>query len=265
MKRTAVIVTLVMLWAWFPVGVAGQTPPTTTPPPAAKPKVARPAQGGARGSVTFFVTNPQGRGLEGAIVAMTGPASREGTTNRDGVVTLQGVRAGAYRVRVEAQDYITLERDITSRSGLEVEMTLNPAPKAAAPQPQPVSPAQPPPSSAAAHKPDPKAPVESLSLPDWIEKNLIGRNDPYRESAVGKVPAGTATVLQVRDPVKDRSHDTADELIYVIAGEGTLHSNGRDTELDAGVLAVVPRGVVFTLERRGRNPLIALSILAGER
>jgi homogentisate 1,2-dioxygenase len=31
--------------------------------------------------------------------------------------------------------------------------------------------------------------------------------------------------------------------------------------LDAGSLAVIPRGVAYTIERRGRNPLIALSIV----
>jgi mannose-6-phosphate isomerase-like protein (cupin superfamily) len=71
----------------------------------------------------------------------------------------------------------------------------------------------------------------------------------------------TASVVQVRDPIKDRVRGDADEMLYVIAGEGVLRAKGRDQMLDAGSLAVIPRGVAYTIERRGRNPLIALSIV----
>ena len=51
-------------------------------------------------------------------------------------------------------------------------------------------------------------------------------------------------------------------MLYVIAGEGVLRAKGRDQSLEAGSLVVIPRGVTYTLERRGRNPLIALSIVS---
>ena len=89
---------------------------------------------------------------------------------------------------------------------------------------------------------------------------MLGRNDPQKETVVGQTAATTARVIQVRDPIKDRAHGDADEMLYVIAGEGVLRAKGRDQTLTAGSLAVIPRGVAYSLERRGRNPLIALSI-----
>ena len=68
--------------------------------------------------------------------------------------------------------------------------------------------------------------------------------------------------MQVREPIKDRVRGDADEMLYVIAGEGVLRAKGRAYDLTAGSFAVVPRGVAYTLERSGRNPLIALSMVS---
>jgi mannose-6-phosphate isomerase-like protein (cupin superfamily) len=78
---------------------------------------------------------------------------------------------------------------------------------------------------------------------------------------VGRTPVTTATIVQVRDPIKERGRTDADEMLYVIAGEGVLRAKGRDQALDAGSFVVVPRGVTYSVERRGRNPLIVLSIV----
>ena len=133
--------------------------------------------------------------------------------------------------------------------------------KPTAPPPLPAAiqaaPAEPAPLS-----PNPSATVELLALPDWIERNLIGRSDPHRETVVGQAPGATARVVQVREPIKDRVRGDADEMLYVIAGEGVLRAKGRAYGLTAGSFAVVPRGVAYTLERSGRNPLIALSMVS---
>jgi mannose-6-phosphate isomerase-like protein (cupin superfamily) len=66
----------------------------------------------------------------------------------------------------------------------------------------------------------------------------------------------------VRDPIKERVRADADEMLYVIAGGGVMRAKGREQLLDAGSFVVIPRGVTYSLERRGRNPLIALSVVA---
>ena len=272
MKKTMLLVTLVLMFAWSASGVAAQAPPAQ-PPAQAPPKPAQPpaqkprsTSAAARGGVTFFITNPQGRGVSEAIVSMTGPTEREGETNRDGVVTLQGVRAGGYRVRVEAEDYITLERDITARSGLEVEMTLNPSPKPAAAAPaKPQTPASAPPPSAGSIPPDPNATIQLSSVVEFFSKNQLGRNEPRSESVVGEAPQAASSLLQVRSTFEGRAHAAADEVLYVINGKAEISSKGRVYQVETGSLVTIPRGVTYSIANKGRDPLWALAVLAGSK
>lgn len=249
-------------------GLAAQQPPVQTPPPAQAGKVAPAAPkpqvpSTPRVSIALTVTDLAGEAAPGVHVVLTGPVSREGTTDREGGLRFQTLRAGTYRLRFESPEFVTFEREVTVKTGppFEVEVSLTRAPEKPAPPPpmQPV--AATPPADAAHAAPDPNASVELLDLPGWIERNLIGRSDSQRESLVGNAPAAAARVLQVRDPIKDRVRADADEMLYVIAGEGVLRSKGRQYDLAAGSFAVVPRGVAYSIERRGRNPLIALSMM----
>jgi mannose-6-phosphate isomerase-like protein (cupin superfamily) len=243
-------------------------PPATTaqaPPPAApKPQTPSPPAAAPRISMAITVTDLAGDAAPGVHVALSGPVSREGTTTRDGALRFQTLRAGTYRLRFDSPEFVTFEREVTVKAGptVEVEVTLSRVPEK--PAPPPPSPTQVPaaPREAASVPPNANAAVDLLSLPDWIERNLIGRNDPQRETVVGQAPAATARVLQVRDPIKDRVRGDADEMFYVIAGEGVLRAKGRDYDLTAGSFAVIPRGIAYSLERRGRNPLIGLSMVA---
>jgi mannose-6-phosphate isomerase-like protein (cupin superfamily) len=239
------------------------TPPPQAQPPAARPPATPPARSAtassARGAISLVVTDPVGKTIPDVRVYLTGAMSRDGTTSRDGGLTLEGLRPGTYRLRFEAAGFITLEREVAMRTGpaVEVDVALDRAPAKPVEPPPPAQPAN----SRAAIPVDPNAAVALLELPDWIQRNLIGRNDPQKEDSVGRTPVLTPTVLQVRDPTHQRGRDDADEILYVIAGEGVLRTGGRDQSLDAGSLAVIPRGVTYTLERRGRNPLIALSVV----
>jgi mannose-6-phosphate isomerase-like protein (cupin superfamily) len=263
---------------------AGQTqappqkpPATTAPPPAATAATTAPAQPPAaakpqappqtapavRISMAVTVTDLAGEAAAGVHVALSGPVAREGTTARDGIVRFQTLRVGSYRLRFESPDFVTFEREVAVKAGplVEVEVTLSGAPEKPPPPPAP-SPVQAAANEPAPVAPNPNASVDLLELPDWIEKNLIGRTDPQRETIVGRAPGATARVVQVREPIKDRVRGDADEMLYVIAGEGVLRAKGRAYDLTAGSFAVVPRGVVYTLERSGRNPLIALSMVS---
>ena len=56
-------------------------------------------------------------------------------------------------------------------------------------------------------------------------------------------------------------HPQADELLYVVGGEGTLLLGSQQISLQAGTFSVVPRGMTHTLQRRGSRGLILLSTL----
>lgn len=240
---------------------AAQAPPAQ--PPASKPAAPR-AAASSRGAITFFITTPEGRPIPEAVVSMLGPTTREGSTNKDGVLRLQAVRTGAYRARAEAEGFIPLERDITMRGGLEVEMTLNPAPE----PPKPEAPAEPspaaPPQAAPALAPDPNATVQLSSVVEFFSRNKLGRNDARSESVVGRAGESTSSLLQVRGAAEGRSSAAADEVVYVISGKAEVNSKGRVYPVESGSLLIVPRGVTYSIVNRGRDPLWALSVLSGQ-
>jgi mannose-6-phosphate isomerase-like protein (cupin superfamily) len=139
----------------------------------------------------------------------------------------------------------------------DVSVALTAAPS----KPAPVAPAPQPPPPAPARTPKAVEP-HNLSIPDYLDKNLIG-SEPVRTSLLACAEGGTAVLLQVRDPLSDRQHAEADELLYVVAGSGILRMRNQDTKMAPGHFALVPRGMTHSLRRDGRNPMIALSVMAG--
>ena len=206
-------------------------------------------------TLAIHVADPAGTPVGDVMVTVEGAASRSARTEA-GRIVFEGIPAGAYRLRFEKEGFITLERELTARAGapVDVKVTLTPAP---APPPEPTPP-----------EPEPKAPASdakpvTLDLPAVIEQEFIGRG-AGRTTPLACGDGGTATLIQVREPIPLHAHADADEFLYVIAGEGTSTFGGRDWRLKAGVFMMVPRGVTHTLVATGRNPLMLLSTRAGE-
>ena len=200
-------------------------------------------------------------------VTVTGPADREATSPAGGFTRVQGLRAGTYRARFTRDGFITFEKEFSWRSGTatpELSITLNPAPRAAAAPPVPTAAliASPPPAPAVPKLP-PSGTAKTLSLPDFIEKNFISGREGHKENMVGCSGVGQAVLWQVREPWDGRQHESADGMLYVIGGDGSIKLEGRDVSVTAGSFAVVPRGTTYGFTRRGRNPLIVLAVLAG--
>jgi mannose-6-phosphate isomerase-like protein (cupin superfamily) len=209
------------------------------------------------------VTDKSGNGIADVQVALSGPVDRSGTTARDGSISFRAIRGGTYRLRFEREGYTTLERELVTRAGspTSVAVALTAAPVKPSPKLPEPAPVTPPPAPA----PRPSSRVvepRSLSIPDFLDKNLIG-GEPQRRTQLGCAEGGTASLLQVRDPLTDQQHADADEVIYVVAGAGVVRMRNQDTRLQPGHFTLVPRGTSYGLRRDGRNPLIVLSVLAG--
>jgi mannose-6-phosphate isomerase-like protein (cupin superfamily) len=204
-------------------------------------------------TIVIMVRDHSGTPVPGARVAVSGAASIAATTDASGAASLAAMRDGAYRLRFEREGFITLERDVTMRNGqrLAIDVVLDAAP------PPPPEPAPIPPQPAG-----PSGPPVSVSIPAFLDTHSIGR-DPLKESVLGCTGDSTTRVLQIRDALAVHTHAAFDEIIYVVAGDGTVRLGAQSTPIAAGWLAVVPRGVAHALERRGRNPLTVLSVLAG--
>lgn len=214
-------------------------------------------------ALAVMVTDGTGRPIENVKVSASGPVDREGVTDGNGMLRLQGVRAGTYRVRFDAEGYISFEREVVTRAGVrtfDVPAKLNPAPKVEPPAPPPTP--QPTATAAPMTLPPPGNP-RTLTLLDWLDQNFITNKEPHKESIIGCSGLAQSLVWQIRDPWTDRKHESADAMFYVIGGEGTLKLDDRDTSVAAGGFAVVPRGTTYSWTRRGRNPLIVLAVLAG--
>jgi hypothetical protein len=170
-------------------------------------------------------------------------------------VVVPDLKDGTYRLRCEHEGFITLEREFTVRGGAysQVDVMLNlappPPPK---PAPEPAPPAAIPPGGRPA----------TFSVVDYLDRNLIGR-EPLKESIVACNPLETVRLLQMREGVAQHVHEGADEVIYVVAGEGTVRMGEAPTPVRAGSLVVVTNGTGHAFERSGKNPLIVVSTLVG--
>ena len=102
-----------------------------------------------------------------------------------------------------------------------------------------------------------------MSIPDFVEKNYISRGAPSKNSPVGCTGTSTATLVQLRDPLAEHSHAEADEMIYIVAGEGVQRIGSVEMNLTAGTFAVIPRGTPHSVTRKSNTPMIMVSILTG--
>jgi len=249
------------MWKWFMVVVAvgafagsdaaGQT--TGTGRGATRPRAAAPAP--AASSVRISVRDQDGAAVPDVRLSLSGDAEGEFTTGAAGTAVVPNLKAGNYRVRCEREGFITLEREFVLRGGAwnPIQIVLNAAP----PPPPPPKPA-PPPVAPVPHG----GPPVTMSVPDFLDRNLI-RREPFKESIVACTPFETVRLLQLREGIAEHVHERVDEVVYVVAGEGAVRFGREATAVHPGSLVVVPNGSGHAFERRGKNPLIVVSTLAG--
>jgi mannose-6-phosphate isomerase-like protein (cupin superfamily) len=206
--------------------------------------------------VRVSVHDETGAPLGDVKLTLSGTATDNTTTNGFGAAVFTNLKDGVYRIRFEHDGYLTLEREfaVTAKQPPAVDVQLSPAP----PPPPP-----PPPPAPAIKSLPPGGPPVNLSIPGFLDKNMIGGRDPLKESVISCTPLETVRLLQLREALAEHAHADADEVLYVIAGEGAIRFGGDATPISAGSVSVVPHGTRHLVERRGRNPLILLSTLSG--
>jgi hypothetical protein len=235
---------IAVLGAW--PSYAAQAPTRGTAQKPASPRT---------GSVRIAVKDQDGTGLSEVRLLLSGPATGEFVTGGAGTSVVPNLKDGVYRLRCEHEGFITLEREFTVRSGVygQVEVVLSPAPPPPPkPAPEPAPPAAIPPGG---------RPM-TLSVVDYLDRNLIGR-EPLKESILACNPLETVRLLQMREGVAQHVHQNGDEVIYVVAGEGTVRIGETPTSLRAGSHVVVTNGIGHALERKGKTPLIVVTTLIG--
>src|SRR5437667_8009477 len=224
------------------------------------------AQGRGRGTaagkpspttpVRVTVHNQAGDSLSDTRITLSGDGTGDFVTGGAGTVILPDLKDGTYRLRIEHSGFVALERDLVLRAGTPkaIDVALTPAPPAPPPPP-------PPPAAPTKTMPAPGPPV-TLSIIDFIDKNFIGK-EPFTESVLACASAETVRLLQIRESLASHTHADADEILYVVAGEGTAHLDTQSVALKPGMLVLAPRNAAHAFERKGKNPLMLLSTLAG--
>ena len=221
-------------------------------------------RGAARGgSVTFavLVSDSSGTPLTDVKVTLSGAAERASRTEA-GRIVFEGLPAGVYRFRFEKDGFVPFEKELTARGStpIDVKVTLTAAP----PPPKPVEPVAPPPAPAPPPPTDVKPVV--LDMPAFIEKNYVGRA-AGKTTPLGCSSHGSATLIQINDPIASHAHADADEYIYVIAGQGNAKLGNRDESLGPGVYLLIPRGLAHAFTagpKKEQKPLVMISIRAGD-
>ena len=239
------------------MAATGSVVAAQTTPPAA-PRTA-PRTTSAPSTLTVQVTDKSGNGLQNVAVSVGGPVERSGNTGSNGSVAFQSMRAGTYRLRFEHENYVTLEREVVmARGASDVSVALNPAPAKPAATPPPPAPVAAPTPQKTLRPVDPRM----LSIPDFLDRELI-KTGPQKTSLIACTDGGAARLLQVRDPLTNQQNDSADQLVYVVAGAGEVRVQERPFKADPGSLVLIPRGAPFAMRREGRNPMITLTIALG--
>lgn len=209
-----------------------------------------------------IVRDVSGMALTGVKIYMSGPLTLEATTDANGTASLGVMPDGVYRLRFEKDGFMTFEREVTAKAGQpsEVYAALRIAP-VAPPPPPPPAPAPPPPPPPVAGL-GPAGPPVFVSIPEFLDKNYI-RREPLKESVLACLSSSTTRLLQLHENISEHAHADMDEALYIVAGEGAVRITGESTAVTAGSLTIVPHGVAHSIERRGKNPLMVLSMLSG--
>jgi mannose-6-phosphate isomerase-like protein (cupin superfamily) len=236
---------------------APQAAPAAQAPPA--PRRAPAPAPASRTGVAITVTDPHGLPIPGVRVTLAGPSDRNGETDERGQINFVGMQPGTYRARFDGEKLVSFEREVIVRAGQPtgVDVTLNAAPPA--PAPPKAAPAE----TRAAPVVGPPGMPQILSIVDLAEKQLSG-NQARRETLVACSGNTRTTLVVLNQDQAERLYDGAEIEYYVVAGQGAVRLNGRDTALAAGSYVSVPRNTSHGIIRRGNRALILLSVLSGE-
>jgi mannose-6-phosphate isomerase-like protein (cupin superfamily) len=71
-------------------------------------------------------------------------------------------------------------------------------------------------------------------------------------------------LILVRDMLPLASHREESQTLYMVSGEAALTIGDTVQTLLPGWVGVVPRTVPYSLQKKGRNPAVLLSVTAGQ-
>ena len=96
----------------------------------------------------------------------------------------------------------------------------------------------------------------------FLAAHPLAAGQNIRVDEVGRTRSASYHLVQVRGGESPHRHETHDLSVVVLAGGGTLDLGARRLTLDAGDVAVIPRGEVHWFTNRGRGNALALVLFS---
>jgi len=209
--------------------------------------------------MALTVSNPTGGTLEGIHVRVTGPMERTGDTNPAGQVNFPGLPPGTYRLRFDGEGVVAFEREAVLQAArvTNLQITLNLA------EPKKEEPKAPPP-------PPPTAVVGPVGSPQWGSLTDLSKraqqSKPIRREVLLACSGNSRSMLVLlTEDQPQRVYDDGETTYYVLDGQGVVTIGDRPGDVTAGSFVSVPRGMPFSVTRRGNKPLVMLWVLNGSR
>jgi mannose-6-phosphate isomerase-like protein (cupin superfamily) len=74
-----------------------------------------------------------------------------------------------------------------------------------------------------------------------------------------------SVLLLLNEDQPQRVYDDAESTYFVMDGQGAVKIGDRSGDVTVGSFVAVPRGMPFSITRRGNKPLVFLWVLSGSR
>lgn len=103
---------------------------------------------------------------------------------------------------------------------------------------------------------------DAVDLDELLARHPLAADANIRADEIGRSPASSMHLVQVRGGETPHFHAHHDLTITVLRGAGTLTLGGTAHALRAGDVAAIPREVVHHFVRSGGEPAVALVVFA---
>lgn len=99
-------------------------------------------------------------------------------------------------------------------------------------------------------------------LSDYSKDHPFPLEVPFRIDTLKQTAYMTVNLVQVRGRIRPHYHQHREEAVLLLRGRGKLRLGTRILPFSSGMLVHIPRGVIHSFTCEGKEPAVALSIMA---
>ncbi len=99
-----------------------------------------------------------------------------------------------------------------------------------------------------------------INLNDWFNTHQLAAGAAARGDKVFDSPRSQVLLLTSKGPIPMHYHQSADEIVYIVSGNGEMFIDGKWIPVKKGDLHVNPRGIIHATRIVGDEELRVLSI-----